>query len=131
MKNSQFNLLKLAYKFGNKYAQTQTLQQIIENAASYGEKSDNGIINFPAQLKKDQADLTLIVTISSGIMGGKTVIVSRPIITPESHSMNYAKVSDQIKKYLDKHLSSFPQIEEGTMTLEFSGKGSDSEVAGR
>jgi|SRR6185369_6827583 len=123
MKKSQALLLKLAAKFQDKYAQDgQTLQQIIENAASYGEKSANGIMNFPAQLKADQADLSINVTKSTGMMGGFNVEVSQPIVEPAQHAPKYARLPEQIKKYLDKHISSFPQIPEGTSTLNYSGK---------
>jgi hypothetical protein len=123
MKKSQALLLKLADKFQNKYAQeSQTLQQIIENAASYGESSANGIMNFPAQLRKDQADLSLTITISSGMMGGKSVEVSNPTVEPSQFATNYTKLPAQIKKYLDRHIADFPQISEGTVTLNWSGK---------
>lgn len=130
MKKSQALLLKLAAKFQDKYAQDgQTLQQIIENAASYGEKSANGIMNFPAQLKADQADLSINVTKSSSMMGGYNVEVSQPIVEPAQVAAKYARLPEQIKKYLDKHISNFPQIPEGTSTLNFSGKTSEPGVA--
>ncbi len=131
MKKSQALLLKLANKFQNKYAQSQNLQEIIEAAASYGEKSENGIMNFPAQLKADQADLSINITISSGMMGGRSAEVSPPSVDPPAMAGRYAKLPEQIKKYLNKHLSSFPQIPEGTTTLTFSGKTADPGVAQR
>jgi len=129
MKKSQALLIKLANKFQNKYAQGQTLQQIIENAASYGESSPNGIMNFPAQLKKDQADLSITITISAGMMGGKNIEVSLPTVTPPAVAGNYAKLPTQIKKYLEKYISDFPQIPEGTTTLQWSGRNPESGVA--
>lgn len=131
MKKSQALLLKLANKFQNKYAQSQNLQEIIEAAAGYGEKSENGIMNFPAQLKADQADLSINITISSGIMGGRSAEVSPPSVDPPAMAGRYAKLPEQIKKYLNRHLSSFPQIPEGTTTLTFSGKTADPGVAQR
>lgn len=132
MKKSQALLIKLANKFQNKYAQeSQTLQQIIENAASYGESSANGIMNFPAQLRKDQADLSLTITVSSGMMGGKSVEVSNPTVEPSQFATNYTKLPAQIKKYLDRHIADFPQISEGTVTLNWSGKAPQPGIAQR
>src|SRR5690606_32403257 len=110
MKKSQAHLLKLASKFQEKYGQSQTLQQIIENAASYGESSPNGIMNFPAQLKQDNASLSISVTIGSSIMGGRSVNVSTPTVVPFQLGSKYAKLPDQIKRYLSKHIQDFPQI---------------------
>ena len=130
MKKSQALLLKLAHKFQDKYAQDgQTLQQIIENAAGYGEKSANGIMNFPAQLKADQADLSINVTKSSAMMGGFNIEVSPPTVDPAQFAPKYARLPEQIKKYLEKHISNFPQVPEGTSTLTYSGKSSEPGVA--
>lgn len=122
MKTSQDRLFKLAAKFQRKYAQSQSLQEIIQNAASYGESSSNGIMNFPAQLKKDQADLKINVTISTGTFGGTSVDVSQPSVDPPTAAGNYARLPGQIQKYLDKYVKDFPQIYPGTHTLEYSGK---------
>ena len=129
MKNSQDLLFKLAAKFQRKYAQGQSLQEIIQNAASYGESSSNGIMNFPAQLKKDRADLGINVTVSSGMMGGTSVDVSPPTVDPPSAAGNYAKLPDQIKNYLDKYIKDFPQVTVGTHTLQYSGKPAPEGVA--
>ena len=130
MKKSQALLIKLANKFKNKYAQSQDLQTIISNAASYGEKSANGIMNFPAQLKTDQADLSINVTISSGTLGGFNVEVSQPTVTPPQVAANYARLPEQIKRYLEKHISNFPQVPQGTTTLSYSGRTSEPGLAG-
>jgi hypothetical protein len=122
MKKSQALLLKLANKFQNKYAQSQNLQEIIQNAAGYGESSANGIMDFPAQLKRDQADLSISVTISSGMMGGTNVEVSAPSVEPAQVAGNYARLPAQIKKYLDRHIKDFPQVYPGTTTLQYSGR---------
>lgn len=122
MKKSQALLLKLANKFQNKYAESQNLQEIIQNAAGYGESSANGIMNFPAQLKKDQADLGISITISSGMMGGMTVEVSPPQVDPPTAAGNYARLPEQIKKYLDRHIKDFPQVYPGTTALQYSGR---------
>lgn len=119
MKKSQFDLLRIASKFKNKYAEGQNLQQIIENAASYGEQSANGIMNFPAQLKQDQAGLTINVTIDSGALGGRNVQVSSPVVEPSQFASRYAKLPEQIKKYLDRNLEYFPQVPNGTTTLSY------------
>lgn len=50
MKKSELKLFAVASRILAKYGQGQTLQQIIENAAGGGEKSELGIMNFPAQL---------------------------------------------------------------------------------
>lgn len=129
MKKSEQQLFKVAARFVSKYAQSQTLQEIIQNAASYGESSANGIMNFPAQLKKDQADLSINITVSSGMMGGLSVDVSDPSVDPPQFAANYAKLPAQIKKYLDKYIKDFPQVPQGTTTLRFSGKSTESGVA--
>lgn len=129
MKNSQDLLFKLAAKFQRKYAQSQSLQEIIQNAASYGESSANGIMNFPAQLKKDQADMNINVTISSGTFGGPNVEVSQPAVEPAQFAGNYARLPDQIKKYLDRYIKDFPQIAMGTQTLSYSGRTPGSGIA--
>lgn len=129
MKKSEQQLFKVAARLSYKYAQSQTLQEIIQNAASYGESSPNGIMNFPAQLKKDQADLSINVTVSSGMMGGLSVEVSPPSVDPSQFAPNYAKLPDQIKKYLDKYIKDFPQVPQGTTTLRYSGKSTESGVA--
>jgi hypothetical protein len=121
MKKYQAQLLKLANKFYNKYAQSQTLQQIIENAAGYGEKSANGIMNFPAQLVKDQADLAINVTVTSTSLGGYNIDVSQPTVEPAQFAGNYAKLPLQLKNYLEKNIKNFPQVQDGTNTLRFSG----------
>jgi hypothetical protein len=122
MKKSHALLLKLANKFQNKYAQSQNLQEILQNAAGYGETSANGIMNFPAQLQKDQANLSFTVTISSGMMGGLSVEVSPPTVDPPQLAPNYAKLPEQVKKYLDRHIKDFPQIYPGTHPLEYKGR---------
>jgi len=129
MKKSEVYLFKLASKFQNKYAQSQTLQEIIGNAAGYGEKSANGIMNFPAQLKKDQADLSINITVDTAFMGGYNVTVDPPSVDPPQFAPNYARLPDQIKNYLSKHISSFPQVPIGTTTLRFSGKTSEPGIA--
>lgn len=129
MKKSELQLFKTAARLIGKYAQSQTLQEIIQNAAGYGESSPNGIMNFPAQLKKDQADLSIDVTISSGMLGGRNVQVSAPNVDPPQFASNYARLSEQIRKYLDKYIKDFPQVSEGTTTLRYSGKTTASGVA--
>lgn len=125
MKKYQERLLKLASKFGNKYAESQTLQQIIEAAAGWGEQSSNGIMNYPALLKSDNASLSYTVNVSSGLMGGKNVDVTNLQVNPPQLASKYAKLPDQIKKYLDKHISSFPQIEEGSFNISAGENNAD------
>ena len=125
MKKSQALLLKLANKFQNKYGQSQSLQQILENAAGWGAQSPNGIMNFPAQLKKDQADLTFSVVVSSGMLGGSNIEVTEPRVDPPQMAANYAALPQQIKKFLERHISSFPQIPQGQTVLSYSGKTPD------
>lgn len=122
MKKSELQLFKTAFKFQAKYAQSQTLQEIIQNAASYGEHSSNGIMNFPAQLKRDQADLSINVTIESTTLGGLDVTVAQPTVTPSQYAPNYAKLPEQIKKYLERYAKDFPQVPKGVSVLQYSGK---------
>lgn len=112
MKNSQ-TLFKLAAKFQRKYAQSQTLQEILTNASSYGDSSGNGIMNFIPQLKKLKAYLGLRIVISSG-MFGTSVSVAPPATDPAQVAGAFAKLPDQIKKYLERNLKGFPQITEGS-----------------
>ena len=120
MEKYQRCLLKLANKLQFKYAQSQTLQEIIQNAASYGESSHNGIMNFIDRLKADQATLRINVTVIED-----TASVSAPSVTPENKKYNYTKLSAQIKNYLDKNLKTFPQVpRDQTITLEYIGAGS-------
>jgi hypothetical protein len=79
-------------------------------------------MNFPDQLKKDKASLSITITISSRKWGGFNVEVSRPIVDPSAFSVNYRKLPEQIKKYLEKYLTDFPHIPPGTFTLQWSGK---------
>lgn len=123
MKKSCVQLVKLANKFQHKYAQGQSLQQIIESAAGYGEGSANGIMNFPARLKQDGADLNINVTIS-----GNDVNVSQPSVMPPQFAANYAKLPDQIESYLKRHVSEFP-FPQGTTTLQFVGRTAGSGIA--
>jgi hypothetical protein len=118
MKNTD-HLLSLAHKLSNKYAEPQTLKEIIDAAASHGENSVNGIMNFPAQLKQDDAELNISITISSGVMGGKTVTVGDPRVYPSNLAPNYANLPKQIKKYLDRNIQYFPQIPDGTTDLRY------------
>lgn len=115
-----YHLFSVAQKLSIKYAESQSLQEIIESAAGYGENSANGIMNFPAQLKKDNAGLSLAVAINSSPLGGKKVTVSPPIVDPPEVAGNYTKLPEQIKKYLEKNLKYFPQITLGTTVLDFS-----------
>lgn len=127
MKNSQERLFKLAAKLQYKYAQGQSLQEIIGNAASYGQD----IMNFPAQLKRDKANLIISVTVTSGLMGGKTVTVGEPRVDPPQFAANYSRLSEQIKKYLDKYINDFPQVPTGTTVLQYSGEEASPEIAAR
>jgi hypothetical protein len=131
MKKSELKLFTVAVKALAKYGQQgqQSLQEIIENAAGAGQQSVNGIMNFPAQLKKDQADLTIDVTISSGLVGGKSIVVDPPLVEPVEMAANYARLPDQIKVYLERNLNGFPQIPTGTTVLRYSGKTPGSDIA--
>lgn len=113
------HLIRLAQKLSAKYAESQTLQQIIESAAGWGESSTNGIMDFPSQLKKDDAELSIAVTINSNPFGGKKIYVGEPRVDPAEVAGNYDQLPEQIKKYLDKNLQYFPQIGLGTIDLEF------------
>lgn len=125
MKKSVLQLLKVASKFQKKYAQgtppPQSLKEILQNAASYGEQSANGIMNFPAKLKEDKADLIFSVIVNSGLMG-LSVEVTEPRVDPPQYAGNYARLPEQVKNYLDRHIKNFPQIPRGQTVLEYSGK---------
>ena len=120
MKKSQALLLKLAAKFQTKYAQSAVEEQIkstIANAASWGPQV-HGIMNFPEQLKKDQADMTLRVS-----KRGHTITVDPPMLNPASVYFNYAELPNQIKSYLEKYIEVFP-VDTGDvdLVLNYSGK---------
>jgi hypothetical protein len=123
MKKSRQQLAKLASKFQRKYAQSQSLQEIIQNAANWGEQSANGIMNFPAQLKKDNAELSINVAIS-----GNDVNVSPATVSPVQFSDNYAKLPAQIQNYLSKHVRDFP-LPQGTTTLEYGQRSAGEGIA--
>lgn len=130
MKKSHELIIRLASRFQTKLAQSQTLQQIIQNAAGSGEQSANGIMNFPVQLKKDQADLSINVTIKPATFGGENVEVSAPTVDPPQFAQNYARLPEQIKKYLERYIKDFPQVPRDTpITLSYSGKNTDSGIA--
>ena len=117
MKKSEQQLFKVASKALAKYA-TQSLKEILQNAASSGEQSVNGIMNFPAQLKKEQADLGLNVTIDKG-----NVTVSPPTVEPAEFAPGYTRLPDQIKRYLERNLEGFPQLPRGqTVTLRWTNQ---------
>lgn len=111
MKNSQA-LFKLADKFQRKYAQSQDLKTILQNAASYGESSANGIMNFISKIKEQKAYLGLRITISSGFTGA-SVTVADPATDPPQLAGSFVNLPAQIKKYLERNLKGFPQITEG------------------
>lgn len=130
------HLIRLAQTLSVKYAEAQTLQEIIGNAAGYGESSTNGIMDFPAQLKKDDAELSIGVSISKGgLTGGTKIIVTSPNVYPPEMAGHYTKLPEQIKKYLERNIQYFPQIGVGTFTLEYpattSSDTNEEQVAGR
>lgn len=131
MKKYQAQLLKIANKFQNKYAQSQDLKQILLNASGWGQSSVNGIMNFMDQLKKDQATMYITITISNGTFGGKTAKVNQPLTDPREVAVNYSRLPEQIEKYLNKHLSTFPQIPDGDTTLTFSGTDQSEKIVQR
>jgi hypothetical protein len=119
MNKSQSLLLKLASKFGKKYAQSltqQSIQQALLNAASFG-KNVHGIINFMDQLKRDQANMTIVVS-----KDGRNVSVSEPTLEPSSVAANYTGLSKQIKDYLEKYIELFPKDEDSVdLVLRYNG----------
>lgn len=127
MKKSQAQLLKLASKFQNKYAQSavqDTIQQAVSSAASWGQKT-HGIMNFPEQLKKDQASLSMNVSKS-----GKTITVSPPTVNPGEYAPNYSSLPMQVKSYLEKYLELFPKdVGDVELTLQYSGQTPGSGIA--
>lgn len=124
------HLIRLAQALSNKYAQSQSLKEILENAAAYGENSANGIMNFPAQLEKDDAGLSIVVSVASTPWGSKKIYVGQPSVNPPEVAGNYAKLPEQIKKYLERNINYFPQLALGHTLLDFPREEkSDSELA--
>ncbi len=124
------HLISLAQTLSVKYAQSQDLKEILENAAAYGENSTNGIMNFPAQLEKDDAGLSIVVSVSKTPWGSKKILVSPPTVDPAEVAGNYAKLPEQIKKYLERNINYFPQLALGHTLLDFPKREkSDSELA--
>lgn len=119
------HLIRLAQKLSVKYAEAQTLQEIIEAAAGYGESSSNGIMDFPSQLQRDKAQLSLGINISKGALGGTKIIVTDPSVYPPEAASNYTKLPGQIKKYLERNIRYFPQVGLGTFTLRYPGEGEE------
>lgn len=129
MKNSHFNLLKVANKLRTKYALDGStikdeIQNIIQTALSNA--SDNpvsGIMPFIKMLEQDQASLAINVT-----RNGNNVIVSNPALTPSNVSAKYAALPGQIKKYLERYPELYPSQRNGehvdynnlTVTLTFT-----------
>ncbi len=109
MKNSQFNLLKVAYKLNHKYAfdgnklksQIQTwLEESITNASSV---SGSGVEPFVQMLKEDHAVLSINVK-----RDGDKISVSPATVNPSSVADKYAGIPSQIKRYLEKNLDLYP-----------------------
>jgi hypothetical protein len=114
-------LIALAESLQNKYANNNILQQIIFNAAAWGENSPNKIMNFPAELQKDNAELSLTITIDTKIFGNKNIVVSTPYVFPSNLTFKYSKLSSQIKNYLSKHINNFNNLQDGTYSIKYSG----------
>jgi len=129
------HLIRLAQTLSVKYADAQTLQEIIGNAAGYGESSTNGIMDFPSQLERDDAELSIGINISRGAMGGTKIIVTDPNVYPPEMAGHYTKLPEQIKKYLERNIQYFPQVGVGTFTLEYpastTAASNEEQVAGR
>lgn len=75
--------------------------------------------------------MNINVTISPATFGGPSISVSAPTVEPKEVAGNYARLPDQIKKYLEKNIGGFPQIPTGVTTLRFSGRepGNESGIA--
>lgn len=109
MKNSTFNILKLAAKLRNKYAIDandmkgeiqQQIQSTIENAST---APNSGIMPFMNMLKEDGASLAINVK-----RDGNTISVSAPSVQPGNVAGRYADLPNQIKNYLQKNIELFP-----------------------
>jgi hypothetical protein len=118
-------LFKTADKFMVKYAGTQEeIQKDVANAAAWG-KNVHGIMNFPEQLKKDQATLTIAVS-----KRGDTITVGSPMVYPSSVAGNYAELPGEIKAYLEKYIELFSKNESNVdIVLSYSGLEGDSGVS--
>ena len=118
MKKSQELLLKLASKFQTKYASSteDDIKRDIANAAAWGPEV-HGIMNFPEQLVKDQATMTITVS-----KRGRTITVGTPQLNPASVYFTYAELPGQIKNYLEKYPELFPS-DAGDMDMSFTYSG--------
>jgi hypothetical protein len=118
MKKYQQLLLKLASKFQIKYAGTQEEEDIKNDlAAAAGWAPRFGIMNFPDQLKKDQATMTISVS-----KRGHTITVGAPQLNPSDVYFTYADLPNQIKAYLEKYPELFSS-DAGDMDMTFTYTG--------
>jgi hypothetical protein len=128
MKNSQFNILKVASRLVRKYAGidgntikptiAQDLQSALINASSLSQST--GVMPFISMLKEDGATLNINVK-----RDGSTVSVSAPSVNPDTG--RYTALPGQIKRYLEKNIEIFPGVlndesvdyDDVTVTLHF------------
>lgn len=128
MKNSQFNILKVAARLIRKYAGidgntikptiVQDLQSALTNASSLSQST--GVMPFVSMLKEDGATLAINVK-----RDGSTVSVSAPSVSPDTG--RYGELPGQIKRYLEKNIEVFPgtlndrsvDYDDVTVTLRF------------
>lgn len=118
MKKSQLRILKLAAKLQDKYSfdLQEHIQQAVANAASWGPQA-HGIMNFPEQLKKDNANMNVAVTKTKN-----SISVAEPAFNPPTISGNYTGLAAQIQRYLQTNLELFPQnTSDTTLQLAYSG----------
>lgn len=113
----------LEVKYLTKHAY-QSLSEILQNAASYGDKGGNGIMNFPAYLANDHAKLNFNVIVNDSMFGSKAEVTDLKVTpsdtTPQGAEQKYEVLPKQIKTYLERHLSGFPDIPRGTpIPLEY------------
>lgn len=138
MKKSQFNLLKLANRFSNKYALDgsaikeevqKSIQTAVGNAST---QPTSGIMPFVEMLQKDSATMYFHVT-----RDGENITVSVPNVESTLPNVDPAKVAEmtakyaglpnQVKKYLERYLELYPTKRNGepvsysnlTVTLQY------------
>jgi hypothetical protein len=116
MKN-YFRLIKLATKFGNKYASidastikndvTKSIRLAVANASN---QKISGIMPFLQMLDQDQVDMNINVT-----RNGDKVTVSKPSFSTASVAPRYEDLPAQIQNYLEKNLELFPTQRNGDL----------------
>jgi phage terminase large subunit-like protein len=109
MKNS-LHLIRLATKFGNKYAnidastiKNDVIKSIYLAIANASNQKSSGIMPFLQMLDQDQADMNINITRNED-----KIAVSQPSFSDASIASKYTALSAQIQSYLEQNLEVFP-----------------------